>query len=326
MQKHFFLDCKVPIPEKNREDVISYINCLVKEVSRLEYLIKQKHDDIVKSIGINLTRNISNDESPFPTFKMIKNKNRLDSDVYGPTITNYENQVKKSPYGYSTILKLGFLLHRGQNLQQSAIGKSLQSKYYFKKSYKLILPKNISTYGTVTTWQYLGNYRKLLELNIGDIVWGAEGFGKGRSFVVLKKNDKEITNIHGLIFHNKNNDIVETCFFKCFLDYLRANKIIDLYAVGGNGGSMAEKYWDRIPIPIFPSDIKRNIAYKYYNPKLDFHNKSNNQASFLHEMENFMSKAGIVNIDWMQKKLQNKIQELMGKIINNEEIEIDYRF
>ena len=72
--------------------------------------------------------------------------------------------------------------------------------------------------------------------------------------VVLEEQDRVITNIHGITIQHKNKDINLSVFVKLFLDYLRNKGLIDLYAVGGNGGSLAQKYWDSIPFPLFPEE------------------------------------------------------------------------
>ena len=93
---------------------------------------------------------------------------------------------------------MGFSLSRGQNLQISNIGNSIYSKKKHKNFYTLILPKFISKYGTVDSIEYLGNSKCLKTLKKGDLIFGAEGFEKGRSIVIIEEQEKVITNIHGI--------------------------------------------------------------------------------------------------------------------------------
>ena len=57
-------------------------------------------------------------------------------------------QIKNYKNGFSNIFDLNFTLNRGQNLQVSAIGKSIYETKPVKNFYSLILPTNISKYGT----------------------------------------------------------------------------------------------------------------------------------------------------------------------------------
>jgi hypothetical protein len=76
------------------------------------------------------------------------------------------------------------------------------------------------------------------------------GFEKGRSLVIFNDSKRNITNFHGMTIRHKDNNLGDSIFLKCFLDYLRSIGHIDLYATGGNGGSLSQKYWEVIPFPI----------------------------------------------------------------------------
>ena len=90
--------------------------------------------------------------------------------------------------------------------------------------------------------------------------------------------------------------------------------MIDLYAVGGNGGSLAQKYWDVIPFPNFPSSVKKEIGNLYYN--LD--NKLNFSKLSLKELLSIdISKLGNLQIDQLNKLLQQHIVDIIYKIVMN---------
>ena len=46
--------------------------------------------------------------------------------------------------------------------------------------------------------------------------------------------------------------------------------MIDQYAVGGNGGSLAIKYWDYLKFPKFPESVEKNIVLLYHNPQATY--------------------------------------------------------
>jgi hypothetical protein len=112
---------------------------------------------------------------------------------------------------------------------------------------------------------YLGNAKQLKTLKIGDLVFGAEGFEKGRSYLVLTPHAHLITNIDGMVVHHKKSDVAASIYLKCYLDFLRSTGMIDRYAAGGNGGSLGQEYWEAIPVPLLPDEAKEKIARLYYN-------------------------------------------------------------
>lgn len=78
-------------------------------------------------------------------------------------------------------------------------------------------PTDISEYRTVRQFRYLGNKKNLDVLKQGDVVFGAEGFGKGRVVILADEVQGTISNIHGITFHHKHGEIIEGIFLGCFL-------------------------------------------------------------------------------------------------------------
>ena len=198
---------------------------------------------------------------------------------------------------------MGFKLSRGQNLQISNIGESIYTKKEYNNFYTLILPKYLSKFGTINEVQYLGNKNSLKTLNKGDLIFGAEGFEKGRSIVIIEEQANAITNIHGITFQQDIHDLSKAIFVKCFLDYLREKDLIDMFAVGGNGGSLAQKYWHYIPFPNF-SKIKRTEITKLYHNHIEYGAGNFTLDNFSELDDEFNKIAGIYELDKSAKHLK----------------------
>ena len=140
--------------------------------------------------------------------------------------------------------------------------------------------------------------------------------------VILKDRDKTITNIHGITINHKEGDISLSIFIKCFLDYLRKTGMTDLYAVGGNGGSLAMKYWDIIPFPNFPKNKQDQIVGLYHN--LTGYPKALNFKSFLEEDQKWNKRAGIMEIDKSIKQLKKQLNSVLDKIVNDEIVNLEF--
>jgi len=88
-------------------------------------------------------------------------------------------------------------------IQRQGQGFPLDGMRPRKNFYRLVAPTDLSEFRTSRRFRYLGNPRKLSVLKKGDVVFGAEGFGKGRTLIVIDELSKTITNIHGVIFSRK---------------------------------------------------------------------------------------------------------------------------
>jgi type I restriction enzyme S subunit len=326
--KTLFLKCKIPLPNKkaNSAGVIEYVELLVQAVLNKETMIKAKHQRIFTTICSELARYQKNNQFiyDYPKYNTIRNNNRIDAGIYSEYLCKNDFIVKNYKYGYSNINQLGFKISRGQNLQVSCIGASVYSNEYQEDFYTVIKPMHISIFGIDFSREYLGNSKVLKTLKKGDIVFGAEGFQKGRSIVIVDEKDKTITNIHGITLHHINNDIDLSIFVKCFLDYLRTVGLIDIFAVGGNGGSLAMKYWDIIPIPNFPREKQKEISEIYNKPVKYPRNIS--LWNFLEMDQQWNQDSGILDIDRSTKKMKKCLDDILDKIINNKNVDIKFDF
>ncbi|HHD2603302.1 hypothetical protein PVA22_00875 [Clostridium perfringens] len=321
-----FLECKVPMPNKNSEQVIKYVEVLMQAIINKEIEIKQKHKKIMYEIENELLNNQKNNKFSFslPTINEIMSLDRMDSCLYTKQFKQKEFLITNYIHGTSTIYDLGFDISRGQNLQVSNIGKSVQIDKYREGYYKLILPKYLSKYGTVTTDSYLGNKNKLKTLKVGDIIFGAEGNEKGRSLAIIEEQEMAITNIHGITLKQNGHDLTKGIFVKLFLDYLRNKGMIDSYAVGGNGGSLAIKYWNFLRFPNFNEKKEKEIIKLYYNSNISYEVSKCTIDNFLEYDIKFNQIAGIYEIDKSLKYLRKKLNCILDKIANDNDIKIDF--
>ena len=316
--KTLFLDCLLPIPTK--EDLL-VINNLVEVIVQMEKQIKILFNKTLSMIEFELLSNSKKRSFCFsnPKFIDLNEENRLDTSMYGENYKKFIFEIKNYIYGYSTIDDLKISLSRGQNLQVSNIGKSIYQDIRHKHFYTLILPKYLSKYGTVSRISYIGNNNNLKTLKKGDLIFGAEGFEKGRSFVVVDDLDKTITNIHGItIKQNEKHELKKGIYIKQILDYYRSKGIIDMMSVGGNGGSLAQKYWKNMIFPNFSEQKLNELTKLYYNEE----NKDDISVDQIYNQENwkkltdeYIGKSGILNLDKEVKKLKEYLNQYIDKII-----------
>ncbi len=155
------------------------------------------------------------------------------------------------------------------------------------------------------------------------MIFGAEGFEKGRSVVIVEEQSNSITNIHGITLQQNKHDLNNAIFVKCILDYLRSKGLIDLFAVGGNGGSLAQKYWTYIPFPLF-SDKKRNEMVSLYFNSIEYDTQDFTIENFIEKDNIFNEKAGIYELDKSLKQLKLILNETIDNIVNDKEVNINF--
>ena len=320
-----FLDCVIPLPNINTNSVVLYISLLTKTIVNKEKLIRLRHMSIMQLINQELSEHQKTDifNYQLPNINDVKELGRLDTNMYICYFKKKVFEIMNYKDGYKNIEELGFKLSRGQNLQISNIGKSIYSNEWHPGFYTLVLPMFLSKYGTIDEVKYLGNRNSLRTLKKGDLVFGAEGFEKGRSIVVIEEETNTITNIHGITLKQESHNLTKAIFVKCFLDYLRSKGLIDLFAVGGNGGSLAQKYWPYIPFPSFPESKQKEITSLYFNSK-EYDTSDFTLDNFLEKDNDFNSTAGIYELDKSAKRLKEKLNKAIDDIINNRDVDISF--
>lgn len=317
---------KTYLPKISNTDTINFIAALTQAILNKEKLIKQRHQSILQAIETELLENQKINKYTFelPKIKEIEKVGRLDTNLYRKHFKTVVFEIQNYIGGFKTITELGFTLSRGQNLQVSNIGESVYSRQNHRHFYTLMLPKFLSKYGTVDKIEYLGNLNKLKTLQKGDLIFGAEGFEKGRSIVIIEGKNRAITNIHGITIQQKEPNVNKAIFVKCCLDYLRSKGLIDLYAVGGNGGSLAQKYWEIIPFPNFGIPKQNEIAKLYHNSTIEYQTDTFTLENFLEKDKAYNEQAGIYELDKTAKQLKNILNQSIESIINDEDVEITF--
>lgn len=319
-----FLDCLIPFPNKNIDNTILYIESLTKAIIEKEIVIRRKHKLVLEKIQEELLENQKDNVFSFsyPCFNEIKTLMRLDSSLYSKNFKENQFIVENYKYGFDTLEELNFEISRGQNLQVSNIGQSIYSDEEHEGFYKLVRPTNISEYGVVNQYEFLGNKNDLSCLKTGDLIFGAEG--TFRSFVCVENAEKIITNIHGIVLRQcEKEDFEKGIFVKLVLDYFKAKEMLQAFAVGGNGGSLAIKYLNYLKIPRFSPKKQQEITTLYFN-NIKYNASSCTIDNFLKYDSAFNEVAGIYEIDKSKKFLEQKLRKAIENIADDVSVMIEF--
>ncbi|MDD2435753.1 MAG: hypothetical protein PHO63_05855, partial [Bacilli bacterium] len=127
------------------------------------------------------------------------------------------------------------------------------------------------------------------------------------------------TNIHGIILNKENHDVMESGFVCSFLRYLRKQKVFDYLSVGGQGGSLAMKYWNDVIVPIFPREQVEAISNLYCmatSHKEDIIDIDKYNYQIIKEQS-------IQELDKSIKKLKSILNSIYDYIVYNNEFKIE---
>ncbi|MGA3094186.1 MAG: hypothetical protein ABSD79_02220, partial [Dehalococcoidales bacterium] len=325
--KKMFLSVMMPLPTQlNRDDVYSYFEVLVRAIVNKEKRLREQEAKIFKLIEEELQGNqkASTFQYNYPDIRSITVTSRIDAGFYCEDYMREQFAISNYAGGSGTLEDWGFNIGRGQNLQEDAIGRSIYTDEPRPNYYVLVRPTSLSDFGTVTRYEYLGNGNELSTIAEGDIIFSAEG-SVGKCVMFTNPQLRMITNIHGIVLNKDNHDKIESAFVTCFLRYLRKAGILDYISVGGQGGSLAKKYWPDIKIPFFPPDKVKSIAALYYNP-IPYKLVQHDLSRFVEDDAKINSQLGILELDAQIKVLKSKIDSLIDVIVDGGAIETSLDF
>lgn len=317
-----WLDCAIPLPAgANSEQVTKYVSALMQSIVEKEIAIRDKNDSINNKIENELLSGQARGAYAFshPTLAEIRSQKRFDAAIYSESYKRESFLISNYKLGAANYEDMGFDIGRGQNLQITSIGQSIYSDHPRPDFYRLVAPTDISEFRTVEAFRYLGNKRSLDLVKKGDVIFGAEGFGKGRCIILVDEQHRTISNIHGVIFHPRNGSMTKGIFLGCFLGYLRRKGIVDAVGAGGSGGSLAIGYLNKVLIPNFPEEIQEEISKLYHSEKAR-PAESPTLETLVSWHRKWNQELGIWELDREMKALQRTLHDVQNKIIEGSDV------
>ena len=300
------LSCIIPFPNgNNKDEIINMVEKITKEIISLESSITKKDRDIYQYIHDELSSNQSNSKFVYhePTIEEILLENRLDAGTYSKEfkekkflLMNYSNGCKQ----LNDHKFFNFDVKPGSSLELKIIRTRIDSDYPREGFYTLLMPKDISKFGTLKRLRYMGTAKQIPELKFGDIVLGESG--TWRSFVLLSNHEKCITNAHGSRLRQNDGNVELSIYVRCILSWYKKFGLFDFIAVGGSGGHISPSYFGQILIPLFPDNVKKKIVKLYFDQHI---------------------KDGVWQLDEKRSSLLKKLDTILDHIINDEEINVD---
>ena len=318
-----WLDCRIPFPaQHDADDVITYVAVLTEAIVEKEKAIRARNDEIHAVIDTELTANQTGTfRYEHPRRDEIALLGRLDAAIYCYEYKSKIALIQNYCGGYRTPSAAGFTITPGPSLEIKLLQTRLDSETPKPGFYQLLIPANISEYGTMDAVTWLGTARKLPLLRAGDILFGEAGFHKGRSIVLIDEPERTTTNAHGLYARRKDGDLAQSIYFRCIFNWYRSQGLIDLMAVGGSGGHFSPNYFDFVLIPKFPELLQHQIVCLYHNRTAPPTRKASLE-NFVAWHREWNESLGIWELDREMKVLQQTLAAVQEEIIEGQSVKI----
>lgn len=315
---------KIMLPIADDKFVCAYVGALALAIAEKEKAIRERNAEILRQIEAELSANQTQSfRYEYPTTAEIRSLGRLDAAIYGHEYKSQIARILNYQRGSRTPTSAGFTVTPGPSLEIKLLRTRVDSDVPKNGFYQLLIPSNISEYGTMDIVTWLGTPRNLPLLRAGDILFGEAGFQKGRSIVLIEQPDRATTNAHGLYARREDGNLQKSIFFRCIFNWYRSQRLIDLMAVGGSGGHFSPTYFDFLRIPKFPDAVEETIARLYHNPaprpaqKLTLEN-------FVGWHREWNESLGIWELDREMKKLQQTLSDVQERIIEGETVMLPF--
>jgi hypothetical protein len=323
--KTLFLDCKIPMPNHNANNVIEFIELLTQAIINKEKLIKQRHSNILYVIEKELSDNQKNDKFnyQYPKLMDLVAHNRLDATFHSVKHHSLIFPVLNYKFGFQTLDNQGLELKSGPSLEIKILETRIDSDVYINGFYRLITPKQILNYGTLKKEEFIGTPKSIPKIKFGDILFGESG--TGRTMVFLDKDTNTINNAHAHILRPIENEcsLEKAITIRCIMQYYKEIGITDCLTVGGAGGHLSPSYFDRVYIPNFEESKQEEIAKLYY-AETEYKTENFTLDNFLEKDNAYNKEAGIYELDKTAKRLKEILNKAIDNIVNDIEVTIKF--
>lgn len=323
-----YLDFDVPLPNDNNEEVITFVENLMRSAFLKEVLIKEKISQINQLIYCELNFEGFDDinNQKFPRIKEISVKNKLYAGYYSKKTKFIKDLIFSYKKGYFFIdkknIKSGFT-------PSKKIGPVEDNSLKFN----WITPTNINELGIVylpssIEFDYKKNNLKknacLIINRTSKKVNGESGKFVGISSFYDIGLFNEGQHNQG-IYRVENYDDIDLIVLVSLLNHPLYRELFGEISLGSKMKEIKIEDLINIPFPNFDLSLKKKIKDLYVTrEKYDFVNLNN--ENFLEKDSVWCKKVGVLDLYIYLQRQKTFINHIVNMIYEGEDIKIDYSF
>ena len=316
-----FLDCKIPMPNSNKEETIKYVEVLTQAIINKEIEINNKYKRVSKIVKEELLSNQKSNIFNYsqPTMMDIVENNRMDSKIYSKTFKEIDFILKNYTNGVFYIEEKD--IKGGNTPKKRFIAEDNSLKYFW------VTPTLFSDIGILNNINTINckknNINKNCLLIVNRTSKGEDGEYVGMSYFY----DYELL---GKGQHNQGLYRIEN-FSKNKLIFINALLNSEYYRTYCGQLSMGSKMKEikineirRIPFPNFPDDKEKEVVKLYHNLSSIYNPEKCSLEDFLTYDNEFNKEAGIYEIDKSKRILKENLDKAIENIINDIEVKVNF--
>lgn len=302
-----FLDCKIPLPNKNSAEIINYVESLMRFIVEIEKAIKLKVTFINGIVNSELKIGQKGNTFKFeqPSLADIVNRKRLDTGAYSETFKTIDFQLASYHRGVFYIESKKF--KSGSTPKVRIIGKDENLDY------RWITPTNCADVGYILIDEKISMPEdNNLSNNAMLLVNRTSRGGRGEYVGIATFYD---VNVYGKGHHNQgiyrvfdypDNDLI---FMTCFMNTEIMRKYCSYLCVGSKMKELKTSQFLNIPFPKFTDEVKAQITNLFCKEQISNLNQSH-----------FLAENGILQLHEHLKQLKTKLTHTIDQIIIGEEV------
>jgi len=311
-----FLNCKIPIPNNNTQNVINYVESFMRLIIDLEKAIKIKFSTIENLIVDELYQsNPKSTKFAFnqPNILELINYTRLDTGIYSKDFKEIDHIIKNYKNGYHLIDSKK--LKSGKTPIIRHIGNDPTLKY------RWVTPTNCSDIGYLNIDERINMLEtNNLSQNSMLLVNRTSRGGKGEYVGIAAYYD---ISVYGPGQYNQgiyrvfNYSDEELIFKTCFMNTNIMRKYCSYMCVGSKMKEMKANQFLTIPFPNFDENKIDEIRNLYNAP---FSYKNPEEA--LKNSKIYIIQAGLMQLEQTLRDSQQKLNDILSLIIDDLEVDI----
>lgn len=322
--KKIGLEYEVPFPSKNNninpKEVETLVSVIVENILDKEKQIKVKQNKINQFIKEELLNNQGSDTYTYsyPKITEIKKSKRLDTGIYEEKFNKLNFLISNYKNGFFKISEDKF-----------SSGGTPKVRVFNPKNenYKWVTPAFISDEGFYNSSQTINMKEKN---NISEdciLIINRTSRGKKGEYVGISCFYD--VNKYGVGHHNQGLYRVseyskeEKLFIVCLLNSEIYRKICGCVSIGSKMKEMKSVDFTEVKFLNFPESIRKQIIEEYYKESNLKNKESVTLTNYVEKSKLRNSELGIFQNSFEVVHLRKQLEDIIDKIINNQEIDVE---
>lgn len=316
-----FLDCLIPLPNQNKENVIFYIELLMQAIINKEIEIKKRYTQVSDYIMSELQNNQLEGlfTYSFPCINEIMETTRLDSSVYSKRFKEIKFMIENYKYGYFYIPKEN--IKGGNTPKKRIISEEDNLSNYW------VTPTIFDNIGLLNSHPTIDCFENNICSNCLLIVnrtsKGKDGLYVGLSYFYDFSNLGAGHHNQG-IYRIQNYCDSDLVFYNAILNSNLYREYCGALSMGSKMKEIKVNDITSIPFPNFPIEKKEKIVSLYYTPFYKYDSQKCSILNFMEYDNSFNLKAGIYELDHSKRYLEEKLNKAINNIINDITVIIEF--